>query len=96
MEGGLCKRCEKVFIRTGADQKFCCKACRLAYYKEHPMESPTLIKDSYARAEQELLDKAKEKEKRRKRKPKLSVVDVAVLARQAGMTYGQYVATHNL
>lgn len=33
---------------------------------------------------------------KRKKKPKLSLDEIALMARREGMNYGEYVATHNL
>ena len=71
-----CLMCNKLYIATRSNAKYCSAACR--------REVDYASKRAY-RAED-----TKPREK------KQSITDIAVAARQAGMTYGQYVAKMGL
>lgn len=68
-----CTVCNKLYIATRGNAKYCSVACRT--------EGTYALKRAYTA----------EKPKPR-RKKKQSVTEIAVAARKAGMTYGQYVA----
>ena len=80
-----CAYCKDPFVPARADVECCCKECSKAWYN---------MKANKAYREQRLRDKEQlESMRPRKRgKPKQSVAEIAVAARAAGMTYGQYVA----
>lgn len=82
----ICPVCNMEFEPKTSNQKYCCYKCR----------EQIKIKDAEERRKifwQEVKDEnEKIKKKNYRKKPKQTVVDVAVLARQHGMTYGQYVA----
>ena len=65
---------------------YCSNACALTMKLKRQMDNN---KDQYKKP------KAEEKPKVAKKK-KLSLVEVAKLAKEAGLTYGQYVAKHGL
>lgn len=70
-----CTVCDKLYIATRANAKYCSATCR--------EKGTTELKAIYRK--QQSVDKPK-------RKKKQSVTEIAVAARKAGMTYGQYVA----
>jgi len=75
-----CTICGASFETTNIHAKYCSDPCRKKASRK-----------SYRQA------KAKEKEElERKKNMQQSIIDIAVLARQAGMTYGQYVAKMGL
>lgn len=82
----ICPVCGKEFEPQNSNQKYCSHDCRLQ----------VKIQDAADRRKtfwQEVKDEnEKIKKKNYRKKPKQTVIDVAVLARQHGMTYGQYVA----
>ena len=88
-----CKYCHKEFQGTGK-ARFCCPDHRILYWQNEAKTAQRLhsntqfkIDDSDARG------RANWREfKRNMKRPKLSIGEISVLARQAGMSYGQYVA----
>ena len=73
-----CKVCGKEFITDSNIRKCCSDECK---------------KINARRNGKIWADKQKNKQpKKKKKEKKLTIVDIAVMARKAGMTYGQYVA----
>lgn len=70
-----CVVCNKLYIATRANAKYCSATCREIGTSE--------LKSAY---------REQQKVAKPKRKKKQSVTEIAVAARKAGMTYGQYVA----
>lgn len=75
-----CTICGQPYVTTNINAKYCSDDCRKAGTREINRQ---------ARAEQ------REKEEKRKNSQQC-IIDIAVLARQAGMTYGQYVSKMGL
>lgn len=74
-----CAYCGKEF--TGLhSRRYCSEECKKLGYTER------------LRKEAEKKKQNRKKPARKKGKPNQEIIDIAVLARQAGMTYGQYVA----
>lgn len=76
----LCVVCNNPYVATRIDSKTCSKVCSKQWNK---------ISSKMAN------EKAREQKKQEKKK-KMMVNDIAVEARKAGMTYGQYVAKMGL
>lgn len=75
-----CIICNKYYVTTTQNAKYCSGTCRKMADKETKKKS-----------------KANKKEQIENRKNmQQSIIDIAVLARKAGMTYGQYVAKMGL
>lgn len=78
-----CEICGKLFDAWNNRQKFCSDDCR---YK-HKLQQGAVFREVYKSQEQK-------QKSRKKKKPTLTEISAA--ARQAGMTYGQYVAKMGL
>lgn len=75
-----CTICGASYETTNIHAKYCSDVCRKKASKEMHRRS-----------------RAKQKEElERKKNMQQNIIDIAVLARQAGMTYGQYVAKMGL
>lgn len=72
-----CAMCNKLFITSNVNAKYCSLDCRTEGKKE---------------AVSAFKQRAKAAKEAKKRGKKQSVTEIAVAARKAGMTYGQYVA----
>jgi hypothetical protein len=88
----VCKICGKTYLAHAANQKTCSKECAKELQKalEKKWESDYRL-PSFKKPEPE-----QKQRKKLAKKKQLSVVEIAVLARQEGMTYGQYVAMHDV
>ena len=94
-----CVICGKEYMPNTHNQKTCGKECSQILNKQRRDEHIREVEAKKAMGTYENpWHKTYEKPKPRKRqpKPKLSVVEIAVLARKEGMTYGQYVAKYNM
>lgn len=78
----ICKECGCAFKPNREWQAFCSEKCCRAYHVKE---------NRYKRLERRL-----ESKKEPKRGKKLSLTDISVEARKAGMTYGEYVAKYGL
>ena len=87
MEERICNTCEKSYIPKRKDQVYCCAECRNQGFKKYLRAYGIEARE---KKRQEKVEKVKKKEK------PSSLVDIAVEARKAGMTYGQYVAKMGL
>ncbi len=74
-----CEICGKQFGAWNKRQKFCSDECR----DKHKMQQSAMFREIY---------KEQKQQRKAEKKKKPSLADIAVAARQAGMTYGQYVA----
>ena len=72
-----CVVCDKAYIATRANAKTCSTECSKLWNRFQSNEYNKMLKEKRAQ------------EKKNKKK---TVTDIAVEARNAGMTYGQYVA----
>lgn len=75
-----CARCGKQFYGCRQDVRYCCVECQKEATKERAKE----------------LRQIKQEEMRKRRDRQQSIAQIAIKARQAGMTYGQYVAQMGL
>ena len=106
-----CGQCGKVFVTTNHNQKYCSVECRDKAYKEKPYKplgtrvfecefcGELFEADAKRRfCTPECRRKAEQGKKkiRKPKKPKLSLIDVAKLCREEGLSYGQYVAKYGL
>lgn len=96
----VCVICGKTYIARTSTQKTCSKECSQILNKQ--TRDKHLLKveaqkamGTYENPWHKTYDE-KPKPRKRQPKPKLSVVEIAVLARAEGMTYGQYVAKYNI
>lgn len=83
-----CKWCGKEFEGRN-QQRYCSKSCK------DKMNEFSGIKYQH----KELVEKSQVIKKSNRRRPKYngpSIVEITVLARQEGLTYGQYVKAHGL
>lgn len=75
-----CKWCQKKFSTTKLNQEYCGKECahngKLKYQREYEAKRKA----------------TKEKTPKKPKKKSDGITDIAVAARAAGMTYGEYVA----
>lgn len=108
----ICKHCGKEFISTKIAQKYCSPECRRKANKKKAMGVREFtcewcgLKFMSDRARKYCCDKCrdnahndrwhKKKTPKIKNKPKLSIEEVAALAKEEGLTYGQYCAKHGL
>ena len=76
----VCKWCNKKFTAKKLNQEYCCKACGQEGKRKYQREYEANKKS-----------KSKETEKKPKKKVN-AITDIAIAARAAGMTYGEYVA----
>lgn len=81
IEKKICTCCKKKFIPNHSNQKYCCKECSKEMNRQNNQRY-------YAE-----IGKYKEKEKRHpKKKKSLSISEIEKMAREAGMSYGMYIA----
>lgn len=80
LEPRQCLVCKKIFIPTRESNLMCGPECK------HTRQLEMASKRAEKKKEQKKADKMKKEQK------KLTITDIAVMARKAGMTYGQYVA----
>ena len=104
----ICPVCEKEFIKERNAQKYCSAKCRIIYNRTRPGHEPRNFicakcgeefashkKKKYCSKECRLAANGRGKGKRtRKKKNILSIEQVAVLSREAGLSYGEYVAKY--
>lgn len=76
-----CAICGKLFVSKNGNAKYCSSKCR-----------EVGAKIIYQQKNHSL----QEQEAKKQRKKSLSITEIAVAARKAGMTYGQYVAKMGL
>ena len=88
METRKCKICGTEF-ETSHYSKICCS-------KECAKENYKIISREHQRRITEMNRLEREKNKKQPKKKTMSVTDIAVKAKAAGMSYGQYVATMNM
>lgn len=74
-----CKICGKEFIAKSTRKKLCSAVCQ--------RESALIVSRNYHKRE-----RAKKANAMKAKKSKETIVDIAVKAKQAGMSYGQYSA----
>lgn len=104
-----CPVCGKVFVRTHNAQKHCSAECRIKYYSQKKVKDhyrpPKMYECAWCgkffdsdRKKKYCCDecriKAYQKRPTRRKKPKLSLAEVNALAREEGLTYGQYFAKY--
>ena len=106
----ICPRCGKEFEKESNAQKYCSAKCRRAANKHpKPMKVEKYTCDwcgkdflserrkKYCSKECRLYANGRLKKKRKaKSKPALTLEEVAVLSREAGLSYGEYCVKHNL
>ena len=105
----ICPRCGKEFETESNAQKYCSAKCRRAankYKKPKKVEKYTCSwcgkdflserRKKYCSKECRLFVNGRLKKREVQSKPALSIEEVAVLSREAGMSYGQYVQKYNL
>lgn len=90
-----CKICGKEFVPVTTNQTYCCAECRMESKRILAREKSKIINEE-RKIEVKKRTEENEKKRSRSKKPRLSIGEISVLARKAGMTYGQYVATHSL
>lgn len=87
METRVCKICGSVF-KTEYLRALCCSdECKIKNAKINRQKNSKLRYQA---------NKGRNEEMLRKKSNKLTVTNVATMAREAGMTYGQYVAKYNV
>lgn len=106
-----CPVCGKMFVKDSNAKKYCSAQCRRKHNSRKPdnleefkcawcgEEYQGTRRKRYCSAECRLEANARAKSRtrtRKKKKPVLSIEQVAVLSREAGMSYGEYVAKHLL
>lgn len=79
-----CQHCKQNYETSYDRQKYCCDECRMRAYNKTQSEI-------FAEGR-----KTTDSPTMRKRKTSASITEIAVAARKAGMTYGQYVAKMGL
>ena len=75
-----CAICGKLFVAKNGNAKYCSKKCSDAGAMENYYKKKA----------------SKEQAAKKQRKKPLSITEIAVAARKAGMSYGQYVAKMGL
>lgn len=81
-----CRYCGTEFVAI-RDNNYCCSpSCSSKYSR----------KSTYREIEEYDKEQFEKMRKKRPMKPKQSITEIAVAARKAGMTYGQYVAKMGL
>lgn len=83
-EERICAVCGNEFIATRANAKYCSEECLAEGLRMRTR-----------RNEREKAERKREERKRRKESQK-AIIDIAVEAKKAGMSYGQYVAVMGL
>lgn len=87
METRVCKICGSAF-KTEYLRALCCSdECKIKNAKINRQKNSKLRYQTKKGRNEEML---------RKKSSKLTVTDIATMAREAGMTYGQYVAKYNV
>lgn len=94
----ICPICGIDFWTDNPNAKYCGIDCaeqgrKKVKRKYYGQKELTTKKD--VEIEKEFRQKAEEKRKRRAKKSKYSVEEIAVMARQVHMSYGQFVALHH-
>lgn len=107
----ICITCGKEYIPNNSCQKHCSEACRRKAYADYNKMrnknrefkcawcGKTFISDyrrEYCTSECRKAANNRDKKKRRSNKKNNSLMQVVKLAREAGLTYGQYVAKMGL
>lgn len=104
----ICKRCGKEFTTEKNAQKFCSPKCAKTnlYFSKKQIEFTcaycgkqftSLVKKKYCSDLCRMKNNGRYKQRLQSKKPKpfMSIVEVAKASRESGLSYGQYVATHN-
>ena len=86
-----CKICGKEFVPVTTNQTYCCAECRMESKRIIAREKSKMINEE-RKIEVKKRNEENERKRIRSKKPRLSIGEISVLARKAGMTYGQYVA----
>ncbi len=100
----VCLNCGKRFMTESSAQKHCSIECRRIYNGKKPELKTiqcaycgklynTLRKCKYCSVE--CRNRANGKAARKPQKPAVSIVEIARLARECGLSYGEYVAKYN-
>lgn len=75
-----CEVCKKLFVQKSPNTKYCCMECKA--------EGRMLANIAWKQRRKEM--------EAEKKKCATAVIDIATEAKKAGMSYGKYVALHNL
>ncbi|MGP1408638.1 dATP/dGTP diphosphohydrolase domain-containing protein [Selenomonas sp.] len=90
----VCAVCGKVFMTASVARKYCSEECReaakAAYNKRQSKECKQKPKEKAAKTKEEL--SAKEAEEARRKESAVHLGELTKTAREAGMSYGQYMA----
>jgi len=84
----VCAYCGKTFEHNNTQTKYCGNECRAAVQREQNLRHRRKYLDRQA-------TKPKAKRKPKIEKPK-TLSEIAAAAREAGMTYGEYVAKYGI
>lgn len=89
----LCPICGKTFRSAKENTKYCSERCRKRAVAQM---SESQLDQKREHFEQIKRMRLKEIQDKKRRGETLTIYDIALLASQAGVTYGQYVSTHLL
>lgn len=105
----ICPVCGKEFVTDKNAAKYCSVACRRKANAPAPFaeertftclrcgdEFSSMRQKKYCCEECRIASYGRTHSKKKNRKPALTLSQIAVLSRQAGLSYGQYVCLHSL
>ena len=85
------EECGAEFVVTQHNKRYCCDSCKKIVEKKR---SVLYSRNGYQRQKERMLLQLNQKAEKRKAQDKLK--EIAIEARNAGMSYGQYVAKYGL